>query len=330
MKDNFWKKLKKPIFCVAPLEDVTDAAFRYILAKIGKPDILWTEFTSVDGLVSDEGRAANLVNFQYDEIERPIVAQIFGNKPEHFYKVAGMIADRGFDGIDINFGCPDESICKKQHAGSWLIQEPKRAQEIILATKEGSKGLPVSVKTRTGYNKSVVEEWTQTILETKPAALTMHGRTKKEMSKVPANWDEIAKVVKIRDTLRGPQGDKCDTIILGNGDVTTLEEAQDRVDTYGVDGVMIGRGIFANPWLFSGRKIEDISLEERLETLLEHTRLFDEFFGDTKNFLKLRKHFSNYVRGLKGAKQLRMKLVETHNRQEVESIIQEALSQIKS
>lgn len=319
MKDNFWKTLKKPIFCVAPLEDVTDAAFRYILAKIGKPDILWTEFTSVDGLVSDEGRAANLVNFQYDEIERPIVAQIFGNKPENFHKVASMVADLGFDGIDINFGCPDESICKKQHAGSWLIQEPERAKEIILATKEGSKGLPVSVKTRTGYNKSVVEQWAYTILETKPAALTMHGRTRKEMSKVPANWEDIAKVVQVRDEM------KSDAFIIGNGDVTTLEEAEDKVNAYGVDGVMIGRGIFANPWLFSGRKIEDIGLEERLETLLEHTRLFDEFFGESKNFLKLRKHFSNYVRGLKGAKQLRMALVNTKNRKEVEDIVKAAL-----
>jgi len=307
---NFWLKLKKPIFCLAPMADVTDAAFRFLIAKYGKPDVMWTEFISADGLCS-AGKKNLLIDLKYSEKERPIVAQIFGATPRNFYKTAQLLKKLGFDGIDINMGCPDKSV-EKQGAGAALMKNFALAREIILATKEGGVGLPVSVKTRIGYNTNIIEEWTQALLGTKPAAITFHLRTRQEMSEVPAHWDEISKAV----ALAKGTG----TLILGNGDVKNLARAQEKVDRYGVDGVMIGREIFGNPWLFARRK-PDVTLEKKLNVMLEHAKLFEKKFKDKKNFLIMRKHMNAYIKGYPHVKKLRIALMQTTNAKEVERVV---------
>ena len=304
------------------MADVTDAAFRRIVAKYGKftrpddwrggPDVLWTEFVACDGLMS-EGREHLMHNLSYSEEERPIIAQVFGANPKNFEKTAKFIKELGFDGIDINMGCPEKNI-QKQGAGASLIKTPELAKEIILATMKGAGDMPVSVKTRIGYHKNELETWLPALLETKPAAITLHARTKKEMSDVPARWEHIKRAVEIRDEL------KSDTLIIGNGDIKTLEEGRQKAKETGCDGIMIGRGIFGNPWLFSDRKDEP-TREEKFAVLLEHTYLFEELFGKTKNFAIMKKHYKAYVEGFPGAKELRMKLMEAENGKEAESIL---------
>jgi len=285
------------------MANVTDAAFRRIIAKYGKPDVMFTEFVSCDGLMSP-GQKKLLVDFMYTESERLIVAQIFGSKPENFYKTALLIQELGFDGIDINMGCPDRNV-ERQGAGACLIKNPKLAQEIILATKRGAGKLPVSVKTRIGYNKNSLNEWLPALLETEPAAITIHCRTRKEMSLVPANWETIRDAVRIRDE------HKSKTLILGNGDVKDLADAEEKVKATGADGVMIGRGIFGNPWLFD-KKIDyaKMPVAEKLRVMVEHTYLFEKILGEHKNFAIMKKHYKAYVNGFDGAKELRTKLME--------------------
>jgi nifR3 family TIM-barrel protein len=322
MQSGFWGKLKKPIMALAPMANVTDAAFRRIIARYGAPDVFWTEFVSVEGLLS-RGKEALLLDFIFSKEEHPIVAQIFGGKPEQFFEVGKLCRELGFDGVDINMGCPDKGV-EKSGGGAALIKNPKLAQEIIRATMEGS-GLPVSVKTRIGYNKDEIDTWIPAILETKPAALTVHLRTRKEMSFVPARWEEMSRIKVLRDKI-SPE-----TVLLGNGDVLTVADARDKVKKYGIDGVMIGRGIFGNPWLFA-EKIPTI--EERLRVCLEHTKLFEELFGPKAKSLKLtarslrlkpfdimKKHYKAYINGFDGAKELRVKLMEAKDVSEVEKIL---------
>ncbi len=319
---NFWVKLPKPFYCLAPLADVTDAAFRRVIAKYGKPDVMWTEFVSVDGLCSP-GREVLLRDLMYTEGERPIVAQIFGSKPENFRKVATLIKELGFDGIDINMGCPDKNV-ERQGGGAAMIKSPELAVEVIRATQEGGGGLPVSVKTRVGFNKVELETWIPKLLETKLAAVTIHARTRKEMSKVPARWGHVREVVEMA---KGSG-----TLIIGNGDVKDLADARAKATESGADGVMLGRAIFGNPWLFAnlaGRTGSDLvrqpTAEEKLRVMVEHTKLFHELLGDIKNFAVMKKHFKAYVNGFDGAKELRMKLMETETPEEVERIVEEFL-----
>ncbi len=315
---NFWAKLPQPFFCLAPMADVTDAAFRQIVAKYGKPNVMWTEFVSVDGLMSDIGRQKLLIDLAYSKKERPIVAQIFGSKPENFFQTAKLIKDLGFDGIDINMGCPEKSINKKQCAGAELINHHKLAQEIILAAQEGSGGLPVSVKTRVGYRRDEeLADWLPALLSTKPAAITIHARTKKDMSKVPARWDLIGQAVEMA---KGSG-----VLIIGNGDVRDLTDARQKAEKYGCDGVMIGRGIFGNPWLFSGRT--NISTKEKLHVMVEHARLYDKLLGADKPFAIMKKHFKAYVNGFDGAKELRSELMMATTADQVEEIVEKFLSQ---
>lgn len=324
---GFWGKIRRPIFALAPMSDVTDAPFRRMIAKYGKPDIMWTEFVSCDGLCS-RGKTALLNDLIYDASERPIVAQIFGATPENFYRTALMLQELGFDGIDINMGCPEKNI-QKQHAGAKLIQTPRLAQEIIRETKRGAGSLPVSVKTRIGYTKNTIDEWLPYILETEPSAITIHGRTKKEMSDVPAHWDVIAHGVELVDRYYGK---KERPFMLGNGDVRTLESAFEKVHTYGVDGVMVGRGMFGNPWFFAqkdtmkdGQSSESIviTIEEKMRVMLEHTQLFEKLLGTHKRFDVMKKHYKAYVGGFDGARELRVKLMATHNAEEVKKILQQ-------
>ncbi len=306
METNFWTKLKKPIFVLAPMANVTDAAFRFLIAKYGRPDVMWTEFVSCDGLMSI-GRERLLIDLKYDESERPIVAQIFGSKPENFFKTAQLLKEMGFDGIDINMGCPDKNI-EKQGAGAKLMQNPSLAQEIILATKEGAGGLPVSVKTRIGYSKNTLSEWLPVLLQTKPAAITVHCRTRKEMSLVPARWEHVKEAVQIRDAF---DGSKDKTLILGNGDVKNLTEAYQKVEETGCDGVMIGRGVFGNPWVFNRELMgKEISVEQKLKTMIEHTYLFEKLMVEHKDFNIMKKHYKAYVNGFDNAKELRIELME--------------------
>lgn len=325
---NFWHTLKKPIMALAPMADVTDAAFRQIIAKYGKPDIMFTEFTSVAGLCSF-GREKLLVDFWYTESERPIVAQIFGSKPEQFYEAAQLIANLGFDGIDINMGCPERNV-EKQGGGACLIKNPDLAQKIIAETKRGAGTLPVSVKTRLGYN-GIDLDWIRAIFEAEPATITVHLRTRKEMSKAPARWEVMPDIVAIRNEMFGKR--KSRPLILGNGDVGTIEEAYEKVRRYGCDGVMIGRGVFGNPWLFSRRQGQGIlsslrpdsgdavSFEKKLEVMLEHTYLFEKLFKGIKNFDIMKKHYKAYVSGFDGAKELRVKLMRCKDVAEVAKIL---------
>ncbi len=306
---NFWKKLKKPIFCLAPMADVTDCAFRQIIAKYGKPDVFWTEFVSADGLAHTAAREKLLIDLKFSENERPIVAQIFGSNVENIRSASALCKELGFDGIDINMGCPDKSI-EKQRAGAAMIKDPKLAKKIIQAVKEGGGGLPVSVKTRLGYNK-VDEEWIKFLLGEDLAALTVHLRTRKEMSNVPAHWDLMQRVVEIRDEVNK------ETLILGNGDVEDTNNARRKCKDSGCDGAMLGRAIFGNPWLFSAYVP---SLQEKLEVMIEHTKLFEKILGKHKNFAIMKKHYKAYVNGFDGAKELRVKLMEAENADQVEAI----------
>ncbi len=306
MTQNFWQKLKKPIFVLAPMANVTDAAFRLLIAKYGKPDVTWTEFVSCDGLMS-RGRERLMIDLKYDKSERPIVAQIFGNNPENFYKTAQLLKELEFDGIDINMGCPDRNV-EKQGAGAKLMQNPSLAQEIILATKEGAGDLPVSVKTRIGYSKNTLPEWLPILLQTNPAAITVHCRTRKEMSLVPARWEHIKEAVQIRDAFQSGT-DK--TLILGNGDVKNLTEAYQKVEETGCDGVMIGRGVFGNPWVFNREMIaKEIPVNQKLQVMIEHTYLFEKLLVEHKDFNIMKKHYKAYVNGFDNAKELRIQLME--------------------
>ena len=327
--NNFWLKLPRPFFVLAPMADVTDSAFRALIAKYGKPDVMWTEFVSADGLclAPKSGKEKLLKSFEFTKEERPIVAQIFGSKPENIEKASRLIADLGFDGVDINMGCPDKTI-EKQCAGAAMIKNPKLAKEIIRAAKRGAisgkNKIPVSIKTRIGFNKVEIEEWIPAILEEDVDVLIVHARTRKEMSLVPANWDYVKRAVEIRNEM------KKSTLIIGNGDVKNVEEGIFRANETGCDGVMIGRGIFGTPWLFSelkGKKITPTT-EKKLKILIEHSKLFEKKLKGYKNFSVMKKHFKAYVNEFPGAKELREKLMQTEDSKETERVIKGFLKTI--
>ncbi len=300
---NFWQKLPKPFFMLAPMADVTDAAFRRLIVRYSKPDVIYTEFVSCDGLCSPKGRAHLLTDLIYTEAERPIVAQLFGAKPENFYESAKLAVELGFDGIDINMGCPAKVI-NRQYAGAALIKKPELAREIIKATMAGAGDLPVSVKTRIGDIKNTLDTWLPNLLAEKPAAVIIHARTRKEMSKVPAHWEVVKQAVEIA---RGSG-----TLIVGNGDVLDLADARRKADETGADGIMLGRAIYGNPWLFDESKsLTTIPIAEKLRVMIEHTYLFEEILGGKKPFNLMKKHYKAYVNGFDGAKELRTELMET-------------------
>lgn len=318
MNYGFWKKLKKsastrrePIMVLAPMADVTDAAFRRVIAKYGKPDVIWTEFVSADGLFLG-GRDALLQDLAFTRAEKPIVAQFFTAKPEYMKKVAQLAATLGFDGIDINMGCPDRSI-EKQGAGAALMKNPVLAREIIRAAKEGAGKLPVSVKTRIGYRANELETWLPQLLAESPAMITIHARTRKEMSDVPAHWEAVKRAVEIRNAL------KSETLIFGNGDVSNIADAKKKAKETGADGVMLGRAIFGNPWLFDTKK-KSVTLKEKLTVMAEHTKLFEKLFKGKKNFAIMKKHYKAYAHGFDGAKELRIRLMEAKDAREVEKV----------
>jgi len=304
---NFWSNLAKPILALAPMADVTDPAFRRIIAKYGKPDVLWTEFVSADGLFLG-GYDSLIKDLAFTQSERPIVAQFFTSNPDMMRKAASLAKDLGFDGVDINMGCPDKGI-EKRGAGANLIKHPKLAQEIIRAAQEGAAGLPVSVKTRIGWNNNELETLLPALLAAAPAVITIHARTRQEMSLVPARWEHIKRAVEIRND-KGSE-----SLIFGNGDVTSVADALQKATETGCDGVMIGRAIFGNPWLFA-KHSQEILPKDKLAVLVEHTKLFEELLPH-KRFAIMKKHYKAYVTGWDGAKQLRMRLMDAKNASEV-------------
>lgn len=359
---NFWQTLPTPCFTVAPMADVTDAPFRRLLATysahiradgtVGGPDVMWTEFVSADGLLraTPEGKAKLMADLMYTEAERPIVAQLFTSNEAHMEIAAKLCLELGFDGVDINMGCPDRSI-EKQGCGSAMIKHPDTARAIIRAAKRGARhgevaGIPVSIKTRIGYNVDQIDEWIPEVLAETPAALTVHARTRKEMSKVPADWERVARVVTLRDKLSP------DTRIIGNGDVLSLADGHEKIAHTGADGAMIGRALFGNPWFFHPTKrlptrltalpthgvnrdtivttdtdnteVEYVTLEERLHVLIEHSELFEELLP-FKNFAVMKKHYKAYVSGFPRAAELRGQLMEAPDVAAVKQIIDDFL-----
>jgi tRNA-dihydrouridine synthase B len=377
MKQTFWNTLQQPIIGLSPMDGVTDAPCRTMHGIHGRPDIIMTEFTNVEGLWRGSERIFR--DFLYTPAERPVVAQIFGCRPEYFYKAAHIVCELGFDGVDINMGCPASSIASKG-GGAALIRVPEIAKEIIRATQQGVRDwangqnledlemdpvriqqirqmnvdrnliwgdpiqherrlLPVSVKTRLGYDSIVITDWIQELLELEPAVISLHGRTLVQHYKGEANWEAIAAAAEI---VR-----KTDTLILGNGDIHSLYEAAEHIRTAGVNGVLIGRATFGNPWLFKNKallkqllangiiptpeNLPDVmpTREERFDMALEHARMHAKLKGET-HYVEMRKHMGWYLGHFAGAKQVRNELVRINSLMEVEEIIKRALEQFQS
>lgn len=369
---SFWNTITQPIIALAPMDGVTDAPCRTIHGRHGRPDIVMTEFTNVEGLWRGSDRIFR--DFLYTPAERPVVAQIFGCRPEYFYKAAHIVCELGFDGVDINMGCPAKTVANKG-GGAALIRMPDTAKAIIRATQQGVRDwangqtledldmeparlerirqmnqdrayiwgdstkierrlLPVSVKTRLGYDNIVITDWVQDLLELEPATISIHGRTLVQHYKGEANWDAIAAAAEI---VR-----KTHTLILGNGDIGNLQQAAQRVHTTNVNGVLIGRASFGNPWIFrrkdemkqllkagihpTSHDLPDVmpTRTERLLMALEHARMHAKLKGED-HFVEMRKHMGWYLGHFPGAKRIRNDLVHVNSLTEVEQIIQIAL-----
>jgi tRNA-dihydrouridine synthase len=311
---NFWQELPKPFFVLAPMEAVTDVVFRHVVEAAGGPDVYFSEFTNAASYFSEKGRASTRGRLAFTEDEQPMVAQIWGTNPEYFEFMARGLAEQGFAGIDINMGCPAKDVVKTG-AGSGLIRDPERAAELIAAAKKS--GLPISVKTRLGDIKT--DEWTAWLthlLKQDITNLTIHLRTRKEMSKVPAHFDLLHDIKKLRDEI-APQ-----TLLTINGDVRDREHGMELVNEYGVDGVMIGRGIFADPYAFAKEKRER-SREELLGLLTMQLDLFDKYNEELepRKFDPLKRFFKIYVRNFDGAAELRDKMMHAKNTDEVRALM---------
>lgn len=341
--NNFWHDLPRPFFILAPMEAVTDVVFRHVVAKAARPDIFFTEFTNSTAYCSPKGIASTRGRLAFTDDEHPMVAQIWGKTPEHFRQMAQGMKELGFKGIDINMGCPDKSVVKGG-AGSGLIRNAELAAELIAATKEA--GLPVSVKTRLGDVKlDEWRDWLTHILKQDIANLTIHLRTRKEMSKVPAHYELIPDIKKLRDEV-APQ-----TLLTINGDIRDRAHGLELVEQYGVDGIMIGRGIFHNPFAFSkspsvvpqaqhlqpknesaprpdvvpGAKPLSGGSErqELIELLTYHLELFDHYTKELgeRPFDPLKRFFKIYIRDFPGASELREKLMHAKSTDEVREIL---------
>ncbi|KAB8125649.1 tRNA-dihydrouridine synthase [Gracilibacillus oryzae] len=315
MTDNFWRELPRPFFILAPMEDVTDVVFRHVVSEAGRPDVFFTEFTNTESYCHPNGHQSVRGRLTFTEDEQPMVAHIWGDKPELFRQMSIGMAKEGFRGVDINMGCPVQNVAANGK-GCGLIRRPEVAAELIQAAKAG--GLPVSVKTRLGYTD--VDEWRDWlthILKQDIVNLSIHLRTKKEMSKVDAHWELIPEIKKLRDEVAP------DTLLTINGDIPDRETGLKLVEQYGVDGVMIGRGIFTNPFAFEKEPKEHTS-KELLDLLRLHLDLFDKHSQtEPRLFKPLRRFFKIYVRGFRGASELRNQLMETVSTDEVRTLLDE-------
>lgn len=315
MKENFWQELPRPFFVLAPMEDVTDVVFRHVVSEAGRPDVFFTEFTNSVSYCHPEGRNSVRGRLTFTEDEQPMVAHIWGDEPKYFREMSIGMAKEGFSGIDINMGCPVPNVAGNGR-GSGLIKRPEVAAELIEAAKAG--GLPVSVKTRLGYLKvDEWKEWLTHLLKQDIANLSIHLRTKKEMSKVDAHWELIPEIVELRNEI-APH-----TLITINGDIPDRKTGLELAEKYGVDGVMIGRGIFHNPYAFE-KEPREHSSKELLELFRIHLDLFDMYTVDEpRAFKPLRRFFKIYVKGIRGASDLRAQLMETETTNDVRALLDE-------
>jgi len=346
---TFWQQLPPPLIGLSPMDGVTDHPCRHITKKYGRPHLIYTEFTSVEGIC--HGAERLLKDFLFDETQRPIIGQIYGTTPDFFRQTTILLCELGFDGIDINMGCPAKNVAHSG-AGAALIKTPQLAQEIIRATKLGiqqwqagikladllniqpeiqslvtqrhhqlppdyqhrEREVPVSVKTRIGYDHQSVDEWIPQLLEMEPAAIALHGRTLKQQYGGQADWDAIGRAAQLAHTT--------DTLLLGNGDVQTLDMVHQKVAEYSVDGVLIGRATMGNPGIF-GAESDWPEGTTRFTIALEHARFFEETFqaDDYYNFLPMRKHLGWYVRDIANASAIRIELFKTTSASEVEAVL---------
>ncbi|MDM6133329.1 tRNA-dihydrouridine synthase [Staphylococcus aureus] len=320
MKENFWSELPRPFFILAPMEDVTDIVFRHVVSEAARPDVFFTEFTNTESFCHPEGIHSVRGRLTFSEDEHPMVAHIWGDKPEQFRETSIQLAKMGFKGIDLNMGCPVANVAKKGK-GSGLILRPDVAAEIIQATKAG--GLPVSVKTRLGYYEiDEWKDWLKHVFEQDIANLSIHLRTRKEMSKVDAHWELIEAIKNLRDEIAP------NTLLTINGDVPDRKTGLELAEKYGIDGVMIGRGIFHNPFAFEKEPREHTS-KELLDLLRLHLSLFNKYEKDEiRQFKSLRRFFKIYVRGIRGASELRHQLMNTQSIAEARALLDEFEAQM--
>jgi tRNA-dihydrouridine synthase len=322
MKENFWRDLPRPFFILAPMEDVTNVVFRHVISEAARPDVFFTEFTNTESYCHPEGQQSVRGRLTYTEDEQPIVAHIWGDKPEYFRQMSIGMAELGFKGIDINMGCPAPNVAPKGK-GCGLIRRPEVAAELIQAAKAG--GLPVSVKTRLGYTDvNEWRDWLTHVLKQDIVNLSIHLRTKKEMSNVDAHWELIPEIKKLRDEIAP------DTLLTINGDIPDRQTGLELVNQYGVDGVMIGRGVFKNPFAFEKEKKEHSS-EELLGLLRLQLDLHDKYSKETEPlpFRPLRRFFKIYVRGFHGASELRNELMATESTDEVREMLDKFVVEAK-
>ncbi|HDF2070960.1 TPA: tRNA-dihydrouridine synthase [Staphylococcus aureus] len=320
MKENFWSELPRPFFILAPMEDVTDIVFRHVVSEAARPDVFFTEFTNTESFCHPEGIHSVRGRLTFSEDEQPMVAHIWGDKPEQFRETSIQLAKMGFKGIDLNMGCPVANVAKKGK-GSGLILRPDVAAEIIQATKAG--GLPVSVKTRLGYYEiDEWKDWLKHVFEQDIANLSIHLRTRKEMSKVDAHWELIEAIKNLRDEIAP------NTLLAINGDIPDRKTGLELAEKYGIDGVMIGRGIFHNPFAFEKESREHTS-KELLDLLRLHLSLFNKYEKDEiRQFKSLRRFFKIYVRGIRGASELRHQLMNTQSIAEARALLDEFEAQM--
>jgi nifR3 family TIM-barrel protein len=357
---SFWRDIPQPIIGLSPMDGVTDPAFRFIVASHGKPDAQVTEFINVDEVC--HGGDAAWSQLHYAEIERPVVAQIYGADPDKFYRVAQVVCELGFDGVDINMGCPSKNVSARG-CGAALIRNPPLAREIIRAVQAGvndwtsghrldavglrprvvervnalasgragdrakpRRSIPVSVKTRLGYDSVVIEDWVSILLEERPAAISIHGRTLAQMYRGRADWEAIGRAAKLaRET---------STLVLGNGDVESMADLVRKVRDTHVNGVLIGRSALGNPWIFRAKEwakaqvndaviaepLCDVPLQERFRVALEHARYFEALGGDSR-FSAMRKHLGWYCTGFFKAAEVRAQMFRATSSHDVERIL---------
>jgi tRNA-dihydrouridine synthase B len=309
--NNFWKNLNKPIIGLSPMDGVTDEPMRQIQLSIAKPDVLYTEFVQVEGYSRKPKVFQNILTFK--ENEHPIVAQVVGCTPSDFAKSIKEIMEMGFDGIDLNMGCPNKDVIQRG-AGGALIGNYKLSEEIIKVALEtiGNK-LPLSVKTRIGIDKPVTEEWISFLSQFPLSEVTIHGRLVKQFHSGPVNWQEIKKGADILKT-KG-------IICLGNGGIKNRIQGEGKCQEYNLDGVLIGQAAIGNPWIFKENYVSRPTKEEILETILKHGELANDFFGE-KRYATVLKHYAKYPKGFKYCKGLRMSLLKTRSYEEVKKVIE--------
>ncbi|MBM4132613.1 MAG: tRNA-dihydrouridine synthase [Nitrospira sp.] len=365
---GFWQTLPQPIIGLSPMDGVTDAAFRLTVARQGPPDITFTEFTSVGDVC--RGPEHLLSTFTYSEEERPVVAQLYGKHPDLFYLAAHVVCELGFDGLDINMGCPSKNVASSG-SGAALIKTPDLAHAIMRAARQGildwanghtltqaglkasradliramnvkrhgqpsppRRVIPLSVKTRLGYDSVVVENWIGHLLEEQPAVISVHGRTLQQMYRGEADWQAIERAATI---VRGTP-----TLLLGNGDVQSMDDVVRRVRESKVHGVLVGRGALGSPWFFRKKELarqaardgapiiagsldETLSLADRFRVMVEHARLF-EGIDRAARFPHIRKHLGWYCKGFPHAAAMRARMVRASSSADVERIVAEHLA----